>query len=344
MKYVTIKHTLQGGLISLAIVGLLVGIWYLLSPVKSSEVTVVQPSLEDYNTNAFVPIPLDAGLDLDPQKVALGERLFHEKSLSRDNTISCASCHDLQNGGVDGLPFSVGIDGQMNTINTQTVFGSSLDFRQFWNGRAANLEEQVAEPMHNPVKMGSNWAEVIAKLNADSYYLAAFSKLYGGIDAPSVEDAIATFERTLITKNSSFDRYLRGDMDALTADEKEGYRLFKDYGCSSCHQGVNVGGNMYHKLGVMRDYFTDRGNLTEADQGRYLVTHDIEDMHVFKVPSLRMVARTAPYFHDGTVPDLESAVTLMGYYQLGIDLPDADVRKIVQFLHTLVGQYQGKPL
>lgn len=298
----------------------------------------------DISSGSIIPIP-DKFPNLDANKVALGNLLFHEVSLSHDNTIACASCHKLAHGGTDGEKFSIGINGSLSGINAPTVFNCAFNFRQFWNGRVKTLEEQVSGPIHNPVEMGSNWKEVIGKLKEDSGYVQAFSKNYNnGITSDNIANAIATFMRSLITPNSRFDKYLKGDADAITPYEIAGYALFTDYGCIACHQGMNIGGNMFEKLGIMRDYFEERGNITEHDLGRFSLTKNPEDMHVFKVPSLRNIALTAPYLHDGTANSLEKVVIIMGKYQLGITLPDEDVSKIVAFLRTLTGEYNGKPL
>jgi cytochrome c peroxidase len=289
------------------------------------------------------PIPLK--VEVDSRKVALGKQLFHDPRLSRDNTVSCASCHDLSKGGVDGRKHSIGIGGAEGGINSPTVFNSGGNFRQFWDGRAATLEQQVDGPIHAGAEMGSNWEEIVGKLRAAPEYAAAFNQIYSGaIQASNIKDAIAQFERSLITPNSRFDRYLRGEDSALNAEEKTGYAKFKAYGCVSCHQGVNVGGNMFAPLGAMDDYFADRGTPTKADNGRFEVTGNEEDRHVFKVPSLRNVALTAPYLHDGSAKTLERVVVVMGRYQLGQRIPSEDVDKIVRFLETLTGEYEGKGL
>ena len=296
------------------------------------------------STGPISPLP-DSIPDLDPKKVALGKMLFHDPRLSHDNTIACASCHQLEHGGVDRAQHSSGIKGQLAPINTPTVFNSFFNFRQFWNGRAATLQEQVAGPIHNPVEMGSNWNEVIAKLKHDPAYIATFYKIYNSEPtADNIADSIAAFVSSLVTPNSRFDQFLKGDANAITPYELAGYINFKNYGCISCHQGVNIGGNLYEKLGIMRDYFKDRGNVTDADLGRYSITGNQEDLHKFKVPSLRNIALTAPYLHDGTVPTLTQAVLVMGKYQLGIAIPADDVAKIVAFLRTLTGEYEGNPL
>jgi cytochrome c peroxidase len=248
-------------------------------------------------------------------------------------------------GGTDRLPHSLGINNAEGDINAPTVFNSSFNFRQFWDGRAATLEEQIEGPVHNPKEMGSHWQEIIGKLKKEAAYLKAFKALYAdGINAKNIKDAIATFERSLITPNAPFDQYLRGDETALTDEEKQGYALFKQYGCVACHQGINIGGNMYQVFGVLNNYFEKRGNITKADLGRFNVTAQEYDRHKFKVPSLRNVALTAPYFHDGSADTLEKAVDVMAKYQLGRKIPKKEKRLIVQFLKTLTGTYKGKKL
>jgi cytochrome c peroxidase len=289
------------------------------------------------------PLSMPAGLD--QRKVALGKNLFFDPILSADGTVSCVTCHDLSKGGSDHRARSIGIKGGRGGIRAPSVYNCAVNFMQFWDGRAASLEAQAAGPITNPLEMGSVWPDVIAKLSAAPAYSAAFKTIYASQpNAQSVTDAIATFERTLISVNSRFDAYLRGDDTALSEDERKGYELFKSYGCASCHQGANVGGNMFEKFGFLGDYFTDRGHLTPADLGRFNVTGREADRNVFKVPSLRMVGAGGPYFHDGSIADLPTAVEIMGRYQLGRDLPKADVQRLVQFLNSLLGDtYQERP-
>ncbi len=288
--------------------------------------------------------PLPLAVELDAARVALGKKLFNDKRLSRDDTIACASCHRLDGGGVDNAAVSTGIDGAKGSINAPTVFNSGFNFRQFWDGRARSLEEQAAGPIHNPIEMGSDWQQVLAKLRQDPGLVAQADEAYpGGLSADSVVDAIATFERSLITP-SPFDRYLRGDTSAIGQEAAHGYELFKNYGCVACHQGVNVGGNMFQVFGVMGDYFAKRGGPTKADLGRYNVTGLEADKHVFKVPSLRNVALTAPYFHDGSASTLDDAVDVMFRYQLGRSAPAQDKALIVKFLRSLTGDELARPL
>lgn len=283
---------------------------------------------------AIEPIVLDPSLD--PQKIRLGKRLFHDSRLSADNTVSCASCHALTQGGADSSQRSRGVEGREGSINAPTVLNAALHFRQFWDGRAATLEDQIEGPIHNPLEMATNWTTVVTRLKADPEYQMAFRESYpAGIQPETVRDAIATFEKALLTPNSRFDQFLRGNREALTAEEKEGYRLFQECGCISCHQGAAVGGNMYGTMGVMADYFADRGNITPADWGRFNVTGRERDRYRFKVPSLRNVELTAPYFHDGSAATLTEAVNTMARYQLGRLLRPSQTEAIVAFLRTL---------
>lgn len=284
--------------------------------------------------------PLPRGLgSVDPVRSALGERLFHEPALSRDGTISCASCHPLGLGGTDRRQVSIGVGGAQGQFNAPTVFNAGLNFAQFWDGRVATLEAQVAGPIHSPAEMASDWAQVIARLGASTEYRDAFARAYPeGITAATVADAIVSFERSLTTPDAPFDRYLRGEQTTLDANAREGYARFKAYGCASCHQGVGIGGNMFQRFGIMGNYFADRGAVDSADLGRYTVTGLDSDRHVFKVPSLRNVAITPPYFHDGTVDSLDEAVAIMARYQLGREIPAEDRRLIVAFLQSLTGR------
>jgi cytochrome c peroxidase len=294
-------------------------------------------------SDVITPIPLT--LDLDPRKVELGRQLYRDTRLSADGKVSCATCHNLATGGVDRRIHSTGAYGRLGVINTPTVFNSTFNFRQFWDGRAATLESQVGGPLENTLEMASNWTKTMVTLRRDQQYRRQFSSIYhDGLQAANVRDAIATYERSLSTPNARFDRYLRGEKAALTPNELEGYRLFRSIGCASCHQGVNLGGNLYQKLGIMEDYFAVRGHVTQADYGLYNVTHREADKHFFKVPTLRNVALTAPYLHDGSAPTLENAVDIMARFQLGRDMQPVETARIVDFLRTLTGEYQGRRL
>ncbi|MBE9061441.1 cytochrome-c peroxidase [cf. Phormidesmis sp. LEGE 11477] len=308
---------------------------------RTSSVELYQSSsVQTYGRDGTTPEPIEPIpkiKKLNTQKVALGDRLFHDVRLSSDRSLSCASCHINALGGTDGLPIAIARGKRMG-LNTPTVWNSAFNFRQHWDGRVESLEAQIDEPLLNPNEMNSTWPEVISRLSQDKGYQAAFRSLYAdGIRPDAVREAIATYERALVTPDSKFDRYLKGDHSAITVQEKQGYDAFKRYGCVACHQGVNVGGNMFQRLGVMEDYFLARGNVQKVDLGRMNITGRARDRYVFKVPSLRNIELTAPYLHDGSVETLEESVRIMGQYQLGRKIPQDDTAAIVSFLRTLTG-------
>lgn len=291
--------------------------------------------------------PVQDSVPVDMRKVILGNLLFHDVRLSADNTVSCSSCHGLNTGGVDNKSFSEGVGGQLGGVNAPTVYNALYNFVQFWDGRAVTLADQAAGPPLNPVEMAcKSFDEICDKLKADAAFSKAFTEVYpDGINEANITNAIQEFERTLLTPNSRFDKYLKGDMAALTAEELDGYDLFKKYNCATCHVGENMGGQSYELMGIKQDYFADRGTeLTVEDNGRFKETKNERDRHRFKVPGLRNVALTAPYFHDATQATLEDAVKAMGKYEVGVDLSQQEVKQIVAFLQTLTGEYQGKLL
>ncbi|MBF0265077.1 MAG: c-type cytochrome [Gammaproteobacteria bacterium] len=287
----------------------------------------------------FEPItPLTPLPEESADKVKLGKKLFHETKLSKNNTIACVSCHNLHNGGVDGLQFSVGINGTIGRINAPTVFNSGYSIAQFWDARASSLEDQVFFPIHDDLEMGSNWKEVISKLSAVPDYVHSFKSIYKKeISRELIQDAIASFERSLVTLDSPFDLYLKGNDHAISVKAKKGYDLFKSYGCISCHHGRLVGGNMYEKMGLIKNYF-DKDDIKKEDLGRFNVTGKENHKHEFKVPSLRNIELTAPYFHDGSSKTLANAVSVMGRFQLGRNIPEQDISLIVSFLKSLTGK------
>lgn len=290
--------------------------------------------------------PLMVSLPTDPAKVALGFDLYHDTRLSGDNTISCATCHGLNTAGVDRKQFSEGIAGQFGGVNAPTVYNSALNILQFWDGRAADLKEQAAGPPLNPVEMGSHsFDEISAKLVDDKELSKRFLAIYPeGINQSTITDAIAEFEKTLLTP-SRFDQYLMGEEDVLTAEELEGYQLFKDNKCATCHVGVNIGGQSFEYMGIKLNYFDYRATgLTDGDNGRYAVTKDEQDRHKFKTPTLRNVMITQPYMHDGSVATVDDAIRIMHQFQIGNNISDTETAKITAFLHTLTGEYNGKLL
>lgn len=324
--------------------------WMKFQNASNDRVTTINPlpsindSVDSFSDNPIQPI--FAIENLNANKVALGERLFHDPRLSSNNSVSCASCHNLNQGGDDGRPGSIGIHGSIVTTNSPTVFNASLNIAQFWDGRVDTLEEQIDGPIHDLREMGSNWPQIIDKLNQDVSYVSSFHRLYSdGITEANLKYAISTFEQSLTTVNSPFDKFLKGDLDAIDANVKQGYEKFKEYGCVACHQGRNVGGNMYQPLGIMGDYFADRGTeITKSDLGRFNVTGREADKYVFRVPSLRLAPLTAPYLHDGSAATLRDAVRVMIKYQIGRSAPVEDEDLIIDFINSLVGEYKGKRL
>ncbi|MDO8330951.1 MAG: cytochrome c peroxidase [Fluviicoccus sp.] len=289
--------------------------------------------------NAAEPLRPLTSPNIDPRKAALGKKLFEDKRLSGDSTVACVSCHGYASG-TDNLPVSVGIRKQKGGINAPTIYNAANNFVQFWDGRAKTLEEQAHFVVGNTKEFDSSMELIVRKLSQDSALVNEFKPLYaGGLNADNVLHALADFERTLITP-SRFDQYLQGNAGAISEQEKRGYSLFKNYGCVACHQGQNVGGNMFQIFGAMNNYFKERGTpLTEADNGRYNVTRNEADRYMFRVPSLRNVALTAPYFHDASAPTLEAAVNTMFKYQLGRSAPQQDKDDIVAFLKSLTGAH-----
>lgn len=288
--------------------------------------------------------PIDLSLDYDPAKAALGYALYHDTRLSVDNTVSCASCHELENAGVDNHQYSHGVNDQLGGVNAPTVYNAVYNFVQFWDGRAQTLAAQAAGPPLNPVEMASeSFGQIVAKLMKDKKFVREFTAVYpDGLNEANITDAIEQFERTLITPDSAFDKWLRGDDSAITADEIAGYELFKKYDCATCHAGQNLGGLSYELMGLRRHYFAERGlELTHEDNGRFKETGLERDRHRFKVPGLRNVEHTWPYYHDGTRETLEEAVRDMGLYQSGVELSETEVASIVSFLKTLTGEHNG---
>lgn len=281
---------------------------------------------------------------LDVAKTRLGEKLFRDTRLSGGNAVACSGCHRLDADGADGQARSAGADGQPLDFNTPTIFNAATSFRLDWRGNFRTLEEQNEWVLLSPRIMNTTWNELIAKLSADRDYAKEFAAIYGGdVARASVLDALATFQRSLVTPDARFDKWLRGERSALSPEEERGYRLFTSYGCIACHQGRNLGGNLFQKFGIFHDPFRRRTE-SAADLGRFTLTGEAADRYVFRVPSLRNVAATAPYFHDGSTASLDQAVRIMARNQLGREIPDADVALIVRFLDTLTGEYRGRPV
>lgn len=310
---------------------------------------VANPFLENpYLSADASPIrPIPHNLTVNQDKAKLGKKLFNEPRLSHNQKISCTSCHDLSQGGADGksLPSVSGQSGAK--VNTLSVFNAPLHPYFFWDGSVKSMKTQVALDLTK--HMGADWGTLVPLIKADPAYSNAFSRLYpDGVSKAAICDAIAEFQRTLLTPNSRFDRYLRGEEQIIDIREKKGYQLFVKYGCVNCHQGVGVGGNMFERLGVIYPPLPDKllkkySVYPSADEGRLKVTGKEEHRYYFRVPSLRNVEKTAPYFHDGSIATLEDAIRIMAYYNLGASLPERDIQLIAGFLRTLTGEYSPQP-
>lgn len=271
----------------------------------------------------------------NPKQVDLGRMLWFDTRLSKSGALSCNSCHDLAKGGTDNMPTSIGHGWAEGPINSPTVLNSRYSLAQFWDGRAKDLIEQAGGPIENPLEMASTHEHVVKVLNSIPEYQDLFHKAFaqkGDITIEQITSAIAQFEDTLVTPNARFDKWLQGDDAALSAQELNGYKIFKESGCIACHNGVALGGSSYQKFGVFAEYTTQ--NLSE---GRYAVTGKEEDKHWFKVPTLRNIELTYPYFHDGQVNSLSEAVNIMGKIQLNRDYTPEETADVVAFLKTLTG-------
>lgn len=278
------------------------------------------------------PIPTVQNLDLD--WVNLGRALFHSPLLSKDNTISCASCHLVHFGGDDSFPVSTGIENKVGTRNSPSVLNAVFNFRQFWDGRSLDLKEQIAGPVHNPVEMGSSWQEIVTKLENSTDFVTMFASVTSdGINEETISNALVAYETSLTTPNAPIDAYIQGDHNALNPQQKRGLQKFTDFGCVACHQGVNIGGNLFQKIGRIGE----KPALLADDLGRYEVTGNEYDKYVFKVPSLRNVALTAPYFHNGAVAEFSDPVKIMAKMQLGRDISQSDIDDIVALLQSFTG-------
>jgi len=300
-------------------------------------------SLQISASGIFQPLPKqadNASNPITPEKVALGKMLYYDTKLSMKGNNSCNSCHNLSTFGVDNKSFSIGDDGLPGGRNSPTVLNAALHATQFWDGRAKDVEEQAGMPIMNPVEMHMpSKALVEERLKKEESYkklfAAAFPNDKNAVSYGNLEKAIGAFERTLMTP-SKFDEYLAGKANALTKEEKDGLDLFMKTGCTTCHAGVVLGGQMFQKFGIYGNYW-DLTKSAKVDSGRITVTKNASDLYVFKVPSLRNVEKTGPYFHDGSVADLNKAISIMAKSELNKTLSDNEVQSIASFLKTLTG-------
>ncbi len=297
-------------------------------------------SLLDEARAHFQPLPTPPPGAASDSRAELGRRLFYENRVSADGNVSCGHCHQADLAAADGLPKAIGVFGKENPRNAPSIFNAALNFKQHWRGDRELLEEQAEKSPTGAVSYGNpDFAAVVAKLKAIPGYAGLFTRAFPNESDPINQKnwgaAIAAFERTLLTA-SRFDAFLTGDAKALTPKEQEGLQEFISLGCVSCHNGPILGGNSFKKFGIHEDYWNETGS-TNPDKGRFDVTKDQADLYVFKVPQLRNVEKTAPYFHDGSVTELPKAVKIMGKTQLGKELKDEDVAAIVAFLGSLTG-------
>ncbi len=274
--------------------------------------------------------PLPTSADYDPAKAAIGKLLFSDPILSIDRSIACISCHNIYSGGADSRAVSLGVNGGKGNVQSPTVLNARYNFRQFWNGRAETLLDQASGPIHNPAEMGMNTAEVEKRINASKKYQALFADK--PVTFTMVLEAIVEFEKALVTPNSKFDRYLRGELQ-LNEHEEAGYQTFKQLGCITCHNGINIGGNSFQQMGTIIPYTYD-----ESYPDRYSQTKKEYHKNVFKVPTLRNIALSSPYFHDASAATLADAIKTMSYHNLGYTVTDQQLYALIAFLHTLTGE------
>lgn len=298
---------------------------------------------DNYRQEPITPIPQTFEVNID--KAKLGEILFFDVRLSSNGKLACASCHQLDAGGDDNVALGISNNTDQHFINTPSIFNARYNFRQNWDGSVETLEQQVDMVINSNHKFNNNWNDVISTLLLDNELSDAFSRIYkDGITKNNIIEVVVEFEKTLITPNSRFDQYLRNNNLALSEEEIKGYQTFKKLGCISCHQGINIGGNLYQKFGVFYNYIAERGDIKKADYGRMNITNRQMDAFVFKVPSLRNIAVTAPYLHDGSAETLDEVIIIMGKTQLGRILSKDEIQLIKAFLKTLTGEYNNKSL
>ena len=277
--------------------------------------------------------PIPQTISYDKTKAELGKLLFFDPILSKDKSVACISCHDFEHGGADPRPVSIGVNGKKGSVNSPTVYNAIFNFTQFWNGRAKDLNEQLEGPLHNPVEMAMSNEEIEKRLNNSKFYKKLFKKIYkkNRIEYYMIKDVIVEFEKALTTPNAKFDKFLRGETK-LSTKEYKGYVLFKRLGCIICHNGINIGGNSFQKIGSVIPI------RKKLNNDRYQITKNPEDRFVYRVPTLRNITLTAPYFHDGSVKTLKEAINIMAYHNLGFRLNQKEQNLILAFLHTLTGE------
>ena len=293
-----------------------------------------RPDIAIGSRNVWEPIhPVPDYIEAAPDKVALGEKLFQDKRLDSKKNIACGDCHNLELGGTDQLAFSVNGAGIPTQFNTPSIFNVALNTQYYWSGKFETLDEQITDAIK---EINTTWPQLIRTIESIPEYSEQFNNLYSdGVTQENIKDVLLSFESSLLTPNSAFDQYLKGNETALSSSELNGYKLFKSYGCTSCHQGINIGGNFVLRLDKLGTPFGNFNSTRDRLRGK---------IKQIRVPSLRNVALTAPYFHDGSATTLRQAVSRMLDEYLGISIKDQDVSQIVSFLKTLTGEYKGQKL
>lgn len=297
--------------------------------------------LQAANDSAVSPLPSPSSSGTRINE--LGKALYEDKLFSDIYVFSCNSCHSLEKSGTDRLPVYLGINKIPGKYNTPTTLNAKLNFRQFWNGRAKDILEVIDDHIADKTIFNNTWENIIRRLENNETYSDLFKQNYssGDITPDTIKNALSIFLSNLVTPKSSFDRYLNGDKSALSEEAKRGFELFQKYGCITCHEGPNLGGNLFQKLGIYKDFF-DSTHTNTTDFGLYNVTKQKDDKFVFKVPALRNVTLTAPYLHNGSVATLTEMIQIMGVYQVGQIIPEDEIKLIINFLESLNGvqEYQ----
>lgn len=277
--------------------------------------------------------------ELDASNVALGEKLFRDNNFSKNKSQACITCHSIDLDQQSHRKTYKGFKKVVGMLNTPTVYNARYNFRQFWNGRVKTLEEAVDDHVSDKSIFNNDWENIISRLKKVPDYVKAFNNNFdNGITQANIESSLKSYIDSLITPNAPFDLYLQGNEKAISKNAIKGYEIFKEYGCISCHQGINIGGNLYQKMGIYKNYFENKEFISQADLGLYNVTGDNNDKFVFKVPALRNVARTSPYLHDGSAEDLKAVIKVMAEYQVGRPMDDEDIGYVIEFLNTLNGE------
>ncbi len=342
----TNKYLLASLILGVALLGIIqLQLWFQEQHIEQIDGMAHVPNSQLTTITSYFAAPLPAPVIDNPAAVTTGEMLFADRRLSKDLNKACIDCHQFNKGGTDQLKYSPTINGGYRTRNTPTIFNLAFVHTYNWDGSVNNLEDQIEGIIKSSQGLGADWETILPRLAESEEYLRLFNAMSPeGISRESVIEALAEYERSLVTIDSPFDLFLQGNVQALSAEAKQGLKLFVELGCSSCHQGLKLGDNLFSKFGVFGDYFKDRGDITAADYGRFNVTSKEEDRYVFKVPGLRNIVQTYPYFHDGTVQDLERAMNIMANYQLGRTLPREELSHLRAFMESLTGKYRGKSL